>query len=155
MQMISAPTLNLLLRFTVCFDCLELSFIPSYHWARVLSHIKQKHSSNWSKILISLAGKGKRKWSNAGEMHFLNTERLLEIDHRVYCQNSSMPERANKIWSSDNYSCSGVTNAVSSSLKLSGLKVLDKIHVCTLKIRFVHLCQHLFSPNCSSQFKIF
>lgn len=78
------------------------------------------------KILISLEGKGKRKESRLGEPHFLSTERHLEIQHGVCCQNSSMPERANEIWSSDNYSCSGVTNAVSSSLKLSGLRFWTK-----------------------------
>lgn len=112
--------------------CSELfHFMPLYQWVCVLSHIKQKHFLNWSKILISLQGKGKRKESNVGNLHFLSTERLLEIEHRVYCQNSSMPERANKIWSLDNYSCNGVTNAVSSSLKLSSLRVWTK-YMCAL-----------------------
>lgn len=59
----------------------------------MFSHIKQETSLNRSKILISLEGKGKRKESSLGELHFLSTERLSEIEHRVYCQNSSMTER--------------------------------------------------------------
>lgn len=58
----------------------------------MFSHIKQE-TLNRSKILISLEGKGKRKESSPGELHFLSTERLSEIEHRVFCQNSSMPEK--------------------------------------------------------------
>lgn len=156
MQMTSAPTLNPSPRFTLCFNCSELPhFIPLHQWVCALSHIKQKKNSlNWSKILISVEGKGKRKGSNVGWLHFLSTERLLEIEHRVYCQNSSMPERTNKIWSSGNYSCSAVTTAVSSSLKLSGLRCWTKYTCTPRKLDLCIYFNFIFSSNCSSQFKI-